>query len=233
MPFHTVQEGECLSSIAKRVGLADYRSIWDRPENTKLGALRPWVIILLALCVLGACRRKESAVTDAAPKELIECNGDPRALIERVHREMDTHELRGALSPIFPRTWPPAGEPVALVYLYGMVPLPTSVDRAWVDSPFARLEVPLADATAIPRLTHLEARRVGAWTVNRGRASREMMEQAAAPLLDAICAGRLPGPGDATRLRVAYREWALVHGALANELRGHAPEFFAWIDAND
>lgn len=41
MPFHAVEQGECLSSIAKRFGFADFRTIWNRPENAELRSLRP------------------------------------------------------------------------------------------------------------------------------------------------------------------------------------------------
>jgi len=38
---HVVQQGECLSSIAKRYGLADYRTIYDDPANADFKQLRP------------------------------------------------------------------------------------------------------------------------------------------------------------------------------------------------
>lgn len=36
MPYHTVEQGECLASIAKQHGCADYHAIWDDPENEAL-----------------------------------------------------------------------------------------------------------------------------------------------------------------------------------------------------
>ncbi|MCI0718840.1 MAG: peptidoglycan-binding protein [Acidobacteria bacterium] len=36
MPKHTVEQGEYLSQIAKKYGFADYRTIWDHPENAEL-----------------------------------------------------------------------------------------------------------------------------------------------------------------------------------------------------
>lgn len=47
MPVHTVEQGECLSSIAKRFGFGDFRTIWSRPENAKLRLLRPDPDLLL------------------------------------------------------------------------------------------------------------------------------------------------------------------------------------------
>jgi N-acetylmuramoyl-L-alanine amidase len=41
MPFHTVKQGECLSSIAERYGFADYHTIWNHPENADLKRRRP------------------------------------------------------------------------------------------------------------------------------------------------------------------------------------------------
>lgn len=38
--YHTVQQGEHLSSIAKDYGFSDYRTIWNRPENAQLKAKR-------------------------------------------------------------------------------------------------------------------------------------------------------------------------------------------------
>lgn len=37
---HRVEQGEHLSQIAKKYGLADYRSLWDHPENAALKAKR-------------------------------------------------------------------------------------------------------------------------------------------------------------------------------------------------
>jgi len=39
--YHTVQQGECLSSIAKQYYLSDYRLIYDHPENAELKRRRP------------------------------------------------------------------------------------------------------------------------------------------------------------------------------------------------
>ncbi len=38
---HTVQQGECLSSIARRYGFSRYQTIYDHPENTELKRRRP------------------------------------------------------------------------------------------------------------------------------------------------------------------------------------------------
>jgi N-acetylmuramoyl-L-alanine amidase len=39
--IHTVVQGEFLSSIAKKFGFRDYRTIWDDPQNAKLKKSRP------------------------------------------------------------------------------------------------------------------------------------------------------------------------------------------------
>ena len=35
MPNYTVKQGEYLSKIAKSFGFADYKAIWDHPENAE------------------------------------------------------------------------------------------------------------------------------------------------------------------------------------------------------
>src|SRR5690349_10384301 len=39
--YHTVQQGEYLSGIAKQYGLTDYRVIYDHPENAEFKRRRP------------------------------------------------------------------------------------------------------------------------------------------------------------------------------------------------
>lgn len=34
--YHTVQQGECFSSLASKYGFKDYRSIYDHSENAEL-----------------------------------------------------------------------------------------------------------------------------------------------------------------------------------------------------
>ncbi|MDX2132069.1 MAG: peptidoglycan-binding protein [Planctomycetota bacterium] len=41
MPAHIVQQGECLSLLAKVYGLADWKVIYDAPENADFRAARP------------------------------------------------------------------------------------------------------------------------------------------------------------------------------------------------
>ena len=41
MPDYTIVTGDCLSSIARRFGFADYRTIYDHPRNADLRASRP------------------------------------------------------------------------------------------------------------------------------------------------------------------------------------------------
>lgn len=108
------------------------------------------------------------------------------------------------------------------------------MERNEIMSPFIRIEVPLGDPIATPRLVRLDdVRRLGVWTVNRTRATAEIMEQAAVPLLEAICAGKLPPAADAARLRASYREWISVHGVLSDEMRRVAPAFFTWVEGDD
>jgi hypothetical protein len=189
-----------------------------------------WGIILFGL---GACRKREATVTDAAPSALVECNGDPRKVIERAERVLRDEERWGALTPILPGTWPPAGEPVAVLYAYGRHLQPTGIESWEIRSPHVRVEVPLANVAARPRLWRLEVRQLGAEWKRHREVTPEVMAQEAAPLLSAICASVLPGPEEAARLRTYYGAWISEHGALADELRRNAPAFFAWIEAND
>jgi N-acetylmuramoyl-L-alanine amidase len=39
--YHTVKQGECLSSLAKRFGYVDFETIYDHAENAELKKLRP------------------------------------------------------------------------------------------------------------------------------------------------------------------------------------------------
>lgn len=41
MTMHTVKQGECLSSIARRYGFARWQTIYDDPQNAELKAKRP------------------------------------------------------------------------------------------------------------------------------------------------------------------------------------------------
>ena len=41
MPEHTVQQGECLASIAKQYGFYSWRTIYDHPENADFKEKRP------------------------------------------------------------------------------------------------------------------------------------------------------------------------------------------------
>jgi hypothetical protein len=41
MPYHVVKQGECLSSIARRFGFSNWRTIYDHIENTEFRQLRP------------------------------------------------------------------------------------------------------------------------------------------------------------------------------------------------
>ncbi|HKA89475.1 MAG TPA: peptidoglycan-binding protein [Haliangiales bacterium] len=41
MPSHTVERGECFSSIARQYGFADYHTLYDHPQNAPLKKRRP------------------------------------------------------------------------------------------------------------------------------------------------------------------------------------------------
>jgi hypothetical protein len=103
------------------------------------------------------------------------------------------------------------------------------MERWKVHSPFVRLQILLTDGSAAPEVSRFSPRSLGAERGDPRKATPEVMEQAAGPLLDAICAGVLPTAADAPRLRAAYREWIFEHGVLADELRPTAPAFFKWI----
>src|SRR5438128_2580008 len=45
--YHKVQQGECLSSIAKTYGFTNYRAIYDHPKNALLKKKRPDPNVLL------------------------------------------------------------------------------------------------------------------------------------------------------------------------------------------
>ena len=63
MPLqHTVQQGEHLSSIAERYGFADYRVIWDHPDNAELKQLRQSPHVLLPDDVVSVPDRAEKSV---------------------------------------------------------------------------------------------------------------------------------------------------------------------------
>ena len=189
--------------------------------------------IALAACVLGAGVGNEAGVSDDTTRRQAGRCASAREVVEQAQRAAESAgaDIGWGLSPLFPATWPPAGEPVALLFAYVRLPLPTSMERWEVQSPFLRVEVPLAEAAASPRLARLHPRPLTPSEAGRSqRATPEVMEQAAASLLHAICARSLPAPEDAKRVREAYRQWAFEHRALAVELRRHCPEFFAWLD---
>lgn len=48
MPMYTVQEGDCLSSIAKDFGFADWHTIYNDPQNADFRAKRPNPNIIFA-----------------------------------------------------------------------------------------------------------------------------------------------------------------------------------------
>ena len=36
MPSHTVEKGECMTSISRQYGFADYHTVYDHPQNKGL-----------------------------------------------------------------------------------------------------------------------------------------------------------------------------------------------------
>jgi N-acetylmuramoyl-L-alanine amidase len=45
--YHVVKQGDCLSSVAKRYGFRNYRTVYDHPKNAELRSKRPNPNILL------------------------------------------------------------------------------------------------------------------------------------------------------------------------------------------
>jgi len=65
--LHTVTPGECLSSIAARHGFADWRIVYDHPDNAALRQLRPNPNVLLpgdAVVIPDKRQRSEACATD-------------------------------------------------------------------------------------------------------------------------------------------------------------------------
>lgn len=166
-------------------------------------------------------------------KPAVECSRDPLAVVARAQAALELQDLVGRLSPIFPGTWPPAGEQNAVIYAYNGQTLPAGMERNALSSPFARVEISLSDPSAVPRVVRLDVRTLGVWLVNKTRATPEIMDRAAAPMLEAICARKLPPPEDAVQLRANYREWARIHTLVSQEMRRLLPSFFSWVEEND
>jgi N-acetylmuramoyl-L-alanine amidase len=85
MSVHTVKQGECLSSIAARYGLSDWKRIYDDPGNAELKKKRPYPNILAP--------GDEVAIPEPSQKTI-------EAATERVHRfvvKTQTVKLRLAL----------------------------------------------------------------------------------------------------------------------------------------
>jgi N-acetylmuramoyl-L-alanine amidase len=67
MVLHRVTQGECLASIAKHYGFADWRAVYNHPENSDFRKRRPDPNVILPGDVIFICdmeRRSESVPTE-------------------------------------------------------------------------------------------------------------------------------------------------------------------------
>jgi LysM repeat protein len=97
MPIrHFVQQGECLSRIARRYGVREWRVVWDSPENEQLRAKRQNPNVLYPGDVV--------VIPDAAPRpKSLSC---PSAQEHRFVAELPTRRLTLVLQD-------PSGNPLA------------------------------------------------------------------------------------------------------------------------
>jgi hypothetical protein len=168
---------------------------------------------------------------DAAPY----CDG-PQTVLARVRNALREEDANGTLSPALPAEWPPTGEPVVVFYAYTLEVLPTGQELSAVRSPTYRIEVSLADPAAKPRVVYLGiGPTLGAVNPYAEEKRSDTMLEAAAPLLEALCARNLPTSSTELRLRESYGRWVSSDGPLVRELRrmGAAPAFFAWLERSD
>lgn len=68
MPKHVVQQGECLTTISKRYGFHDYRTVYEHPDNAELRRQRPNPNILHPGDVVAIPERKVKTVSIATGK---------------------------------------------------------------------------------------------------------------------------------------------------------------------
>ena len=170
-----------------------------------------------------------------SPKGRVGACMDPPAVIGQAQQALaeQSSGMPGILSPILPGAWPPAGEPVAVLYAYVRNSLPTGTERWQVMSPFMRLEIPIADTHAKVRVGRLEARPLGVEGKPITQATPDVIGQAAAPLLWALCARAIPATEEAKKIRAAYRAWIVDHASLADELRRTDSAFLKWIEVSE
>lgn len=92
---HPVQQGECLSSIAKRYGFADWRTIFDHPQNEELRKRRPNPNVLYPgdnITIPNRELKQESSATEKVHTFLLQ--SDPVRLRLRL-QDSDEHTLDG------------------------------------------------------------------------------------------------------------------------------------------
>jgi hypothetical protein len=134
------------------------------------------------------------------------------------------------LTPPFPASWPPPGDATAVFYAYGRVMQETGVPSWEVQSPFLRVEVPLGDESAPPRVVRLDPRPLRPFERASPADAVDPLESAQTALIDTLCSQVLPdGPAAAT-LRGAYLRWTREHRALTAELRPSCAAFFDWLE---
>ncbi len=75
--YHTVEQGECLASIAEKYGFPDYKKIYEHPENSGFRKLRPNPNLLLP----GDC----IFIPDMEPKDYSRVTGKKHSF--KLHRQ--------------------------------------------------------------------------------------------------------------------------------------------------
>jgi hypothetical protein len=187
--------------------------------------------VTLGICLLAVSCKREISMSDLTQKG-VDC-ATPREVVARARAAVaaEAADTAWELTPLLPAKWPPSGDLVVTQFAYVRLALPTGIARWEVRSPFLRVDLPLAPRNAVPQLARLDARPLAPpEAALPHRASDAVMEQAAEPLLEALCARALPLSEAAARIREAYRAWSFEHATLAEELRPFCPSFFAWLD---
>jgi N-acetylmuramoyl-L-alanine amidase len=76
MPSHTVEKGECFTSIARQYGFADYHTLYDHPQNAPLKKKRPNPNMLLP--------GDEVFVPEHQPKDIPIPTDQPKTFVVKV-----------------------------------------------------------------------------------------------------------------------------------------------------
>ena len=84
MPSHRVKQGECLTSIAARYGFADWRAIYQHPNNAELRKKRPNPSLLFPGDALFIPEKRRKTVAAQTGKELMD-DGLPSGVNEPRH----------------------------------------------------------------------------------------------------------------------------------------------------